>query len=106
MITTGPGKCSLQRKHIHKNLENYERGEDKGLGSYLAAYCYLALNDEKKGFKYLESALKANPEKYVPRIEKDASDERNLLYTLRDDPVLEKTIAKYAAKTEHPPPSD
>ncbi|MGB6068516.1 MAG: tetratricopeptide repeat protein [Desulfomonilaceae bacterium] len=99
-------KVLAAAEHIHKNLESYERGEDKGLGSYLAAYCYLALNDEKKVFKYLESALKANPDKYVPRIEKDAADEKNLLYTIRDDPSLEKTIAKYAAKVEHPPSSD
>ncbi len=85
---------------IHKNLEKYERGEDKGLGSYLAASCYLALNDESKVLQYLESALKANPAKYVPRIEKDTADEKNLLFTLKDDPSLKKIMAKYSATAD------
>lgn len=96
-------KVLAAAEKTHKNLEKYERGEDKGLGSYLAAHCYLALNDESKVFQYLESALKANPARYVPRIEKDVADERNLLYTLKDDPLLKKTMAKYSASAERAP---
>ena len=90
-------KVLAAAEKIYKNLEKYERGEDKGLGSYLAASCYLALNEESKVFHYLESALRANPAKYVPRIEKDTADEKNLLYTLKDDPLLKKIMAKYSA---------
>ena len=99
-------KVLANAEKIHKNLEKYERGEDKGLGSYLAAQCYLALNDESKVFQYLESALKANPARYVPRIEKDVADEKNLLYTLKDDPLLKKTMAKYSASVERAPSAD
>jgi tetratricopeptide (TPR) repeat protein len=99
-------KVLATAEKIHKNLEKYERGDDKGLGSYLAASCYLALGDENKVFQYLESALKANPTKYVPRIEKDASDEKNLLFTLKDDPSLKKIVAKYAATVEGATSSD
>jgi tetratricopeptide (TPR) repeat protein len=99
-------KVLATAEKIHKNLEKYERGEDKGLGSYLAASCYLALSDENKVFQYLESALKANPSKYVPRIEKDTSDEKNLLFTLKDDPSLKKIMAKYSARAEDTPSSD
>jgi len=99
-------KVLATAEKIHKNLEKYERGEDKGLGSYLAAQCYLALNDESKVFQFLESALKANPAKYVPRIEKDIADEKNLLYTLKDDPLLKKTMAKYSASVERAPSPD
>ncbi len=91
-------KVLAAAEKIHKNLEKYERGEDKGLGSYLAASCYLALNEESKVFQYLESALRANPARYVPRIEKDTADEKNLLYTLKDDPLLKKIMTKYSAK--------
>jgi tetratricopeptide (TPR) repeat protein len=93
-------KVLTAAESIHKNLEKYERGEDKGLGSYLAAYCFLALNDEKKVYQYLESALKANPERYASRIEQDTADEKNLFYTLKDDPLLKKTLAKYSAKAD------
>jgi len=99
-------KVLAAAEKVHKNLEKYERGEDKGLGSYLAANCYLALNDEKKVFQYLESALKANPGRYVPRIEKDTADEKSLLYTLKDDPLLKKTLEKYAGIADRTPSPD
>ncbi len=84
---------------MHKNLEKYERDEDKGLGSYLMAHCYLALNEEEKVFQHLENALKANADKYTSRIESDISDEKNLLYTLKEDPRLKKLLKRYSASS-------
>jgi hypothetical protein len=85
-----------------QDLEKYERGETRGWDHISPAQCYLALNDESKVFQYLESALKANPARYA-RIEKDVVDERNLLYTLKDDPLLKKTMAKalYECRAPH-----
>jgi Tetratricopeptide repeat len=83
---------------ILKNLDKYEQGDEKGLGYYLMAQCYLALNDEEKVFQRLEKALKANPFRYVKRIEKDISDEKSLMFTLKDDERLQKALRRYAAQ--------
>ncbi|HMK37425.1 MAG TPA: tetratricopeptide repeat protein [Desulfomonilaceae bacterium] len=83
---------------VHKDLEKYERDEDKGLGSYLMAYCYAALNEEDKVFYHLENALKANPERYVSRIEQDLSDMTSLLYTLKEDDRVRKMLNRYRSK--------
>lgn len=91
-------KVLIEAERRHGDLEKVERDEDRGLGSYLMAYSFLALNEEDKVFKYLENALKVNPEKYVPRLEKDVSDEKNLLYTLKDEPRLRKAMQRFAAK--------
>lgn len=92
-------KVLVEAERMHKDLENYERDEDRGLGSYLMAYSFLALNEEDKVFKYLENALKVNPEKYVARLEQDFSDEKSLLYTLKDEPRMRKAMQRYSAKT-------
>ncbi|HTY26058.1 MAG TPA: tetratricopeptide repeat protein [Desulfomonilaceae bacterium] len=91
-------KVLVAAEDLHKNLEKYERGDEKGLGDYLMAQCYLALTDEEKVYQRLESALKANPFRYVKRIEKDLADEKSLLYTLKDDERLKKILKVYAAK--------
>jgi tetratricopeptide (TPR) repeat protein len=91
-------KVLMAAEEIHKNLDKYERDNEKGLGYYLMAQCYLALNDEEKVFQRLEKALKANPFRYVKRIEKDISDEKNLMYTLKEDERLKKLLRLYATK--------
>jgi tetratricopeptide (TPR) repeat protein len=91
-------KVLMAAEEIHKNLDKYERDNEKGLGYYLMAQCYLALNDEEKVFQRLEQALKANPFRYVKRIEKDISDEKNLMYTLKEDERLKKALRLYANK--------
>jgi tetratricopeptide (TPR) repeat protein len=90
-------KVLTEAQKIHKNLDKYERDEDRGLGSYLMAYSYAALSEEEKVFTYLENALKTNPGKYVKRIEEDLSDEKSLLYTLKDDPRLQELLRKYSS---------
>ncbi len=90
-------KVLTEAQKIHKNLDKYERDDDRGLGSYLMAYSYAALSEEEKVFSHLENALKANPEKYVKRIEQDLSDEKSLLYTLKDDPRLQELLKKYSS---------
>ena len=89
-------KVLAEAQKIHKNLDKFERDDDRGLGAYLMAYSYAALNDEEKVFDHLENALKANPEKYVKRIEQDLSDDKSLLYTLKDDPRLRELLGKYS----------
>jgi tetratricopeptide (TPR) repeat protein len=91
-------KVLVAAEDILKNLDKYERDDDKGLGYYLMAQCYLALNDEQKVFRRLEQALKANPLRYVKRIEKDIDDEKNLMFTLKDDERLQKMLRRYASK--------
>jgi len=79
------------------DLDKYERDEDRGAGSYLMAYSYAGLSEEEKVFDYLEKALKANPAKYIKKIEEDVSHDRSLLYTLRDDPRLKELLRKYSS---------
>lgn len=95
-------KVLTTAEEIHQNLEKYERDEDRGLGSYLMAKCYLALNDENKVFHHLENALRSNAEKYVARIETDTSDEKNLLYTLKDDKRLKSILNKFSSLSKNP----
>jgi tetratricopeptide (TPR) repeat protein len=89
-------KVLIMAEDILKNLDKYEQGDEKGLGYYLMAQCYLALNDEEKVFQRLEKALKANPLRYVKRIEKDIADEKSLMYTLKEDERLQKALRRYA----------
>jgi tetratricopeptide (TPR) repeat protein len=86
-------------EHIHKDLERYERDDERGLGSYLMAYCYVALNDEENVYSHIENALKANPGRYVTRFKEDVKDPTSPLYTLKGDPRFEKILKTYAAKT-------
>lgn len=79
-------------------LEKYEREDDRGLGYYLMAHCYVGLGQEEKVLNYVELAMKANPDKYVRRIEKEAQDQQHLFYTLRDDATLKQLVEKYAVK--------
>ncbi len=96
-------KVLVSVEDFKKNLDKYERDDEKGLGYYLMAQCYLALNDEEKMFQGLEKALKTNPFRFVKRIEKDIGDEKNLMFTLKDDHRLSKAIKLYATKA---PPTD
>jgi tetratricopeptide (TPR) repeat protein len=92
-------KVLAMAEAIHKDLEKYERDEDKGLGSYLMTYCYLALNDENKVYYHIENALRANPERYVRRFEEDLNDSKSLLYTLKGDPRVEKALQTYSGRS-------
>lgn len=74
------------------DLPKYERDEDRGLGHYLLAQVYLALEEEENLLKSLEKSIKVNPERFVKRLSSDASDETNLLFTMRDDPRLRKLL--------------
>ncbi|MGC8907419.1 MAG: tetratricopeptide repeat protein [Desulfomonilaceae bacterium] len=78
------------------DLPRYEREEDKGLGYYLLAQVYAALNEEEKVFETLRKAMKANPSRFIARIEADSSDETNLFYTLKDDSRLKRLIRAFA----------
>ena len=91
-------KVIIAAEDILKNLDKYEQGDDKGLGYYLMAQCYLALNEEEKVFQRLEKALKTNPFRYVKRIESDIADEKSLMYTLKDDERLQKMLRRYASE--------
>ena len=92
-------KVLVEAEGMEDRLARYERDEDRGLGSYLMAYSYLALNEEDKVFKYLSKALKANPKRFVKRIKRDLADEKSLLYTLRDNEVLKEDLEKYSLST-------
>jgi tetratricopeptide (TPR) repeat protein len=85
---------------MQKDLEKYEREDDRGLGSYLMTQCYVALNEEEKVYNHLERALKANPERYVPRLKEDLNDSKSLLFTLKGDPRVENALRTYARRGE------
>jgi tetratricopeptide (TPR) repeat protein len=92
-------KVLASAEKMNKDLEKYENDDDnKGLGSYLMARCYAGLGEEEKFFQQLERALKANPERYVSRIEQDVSDQKSLLYTLKDDKRLMKLLQPFRTK--------
>ncbi len=82
-------------EEAHKNLDSHEPAEDKGLGAFIMANCFAALNEEDKVFSYLEAAIKANPDKYIARIQTESSDPKSLFYTLQGDPRLTKIIDRY-----------
>lgn len=92
-------KVLTEAERMEDRLTRYERPEDQGLGWYLMAYSYLALNEEDKVFTYLTKALKANPERFVQRIKKDLADEKSLLYTLRDNQELMEALKRYSLST-------
>lgn len=83
---------------IHAGLDKFEKDEDRGLGHYLMAQSYLALNDEDKALHYLEKALRANPGKFVAKLNQDISDEQSLFYTVRDDSRLQKLLQRYSSR--------
>ncbi len=82
-------------------LENYEREEDRGLGYYLLAQSYAALNDEEKLLENLDKALKVNASRFLYRVQQDSSEETNLLYTLTDDPKFLGLIRKYSVRVSN-----
>ena len=90
-------KVLTKAEAMQRNLKTYERWEDRGLGHYLMAYCYVALGEEDRVLKYVDRALKANPEKYVTRLKKDIRDEKNLFFTMKEHPGLKKLVRKYTA---------
>ncbi len=92
-------KVLRQAEEMESRLSSYEREEDRGLGSYLMAYSYLALNEEDKVFKYLKKALEANPKRFVQRIKRDLADEKSLLFTLRDNSELNDALKQYSLAT-------
>ncbi|MEI8181461.1 MAG: tetratricopeptide repeat protein [Desulfomonile sp.] len=81
---------------VQKDLDKYEKDDDRGLGYYLMAQSYVALDEEVKVFQYLEKALRANPEKFVRKLNQDIVDEQSLLYTIRDDSRLRKALQRYS----------
>jgi tetratricopeptide (TPR) repeat protein len=83
---------------IWRDVDKYEKDDERGLGAYLMAYSYCALAEEDKVIQYLEQALKANPGRYVVRLKKELSDPTSLLYTLKDNPRLEKTLRRHATQ--------
>ncbi len=91
-------KALSQAESKINNLEQYERDEDKGQGYYLLAQSYAALNEEKKLFESLDRALRANPGRFLSKIEKDSLDERSLFFTLKDDDRLNKLVRHYAKR--------
>lgn len=88
---------SQAEPHVNK-LETYERDEDRGLGYYLLAQSYAALNDEEKLFQSLDKALRLNPFRFSYKIRQDSADETNLLYTLKDDPNFTRLLDRYSKR--------
>jgi len=84
---------------VSRRLVKYESDEDTGLGYHLMAEVYASLNEEEKVYKYLEAALKASPERSMERIQQSIQDEKNLLYTLKDDPALKRLLDRYATQS-------
>ena len=82
-------------------LENYERDEDRGLGYYLLAQSYAALNEEDKLLENLDKALNVNTPRFLYRVRQDSSDETNILYTLTEDPKFLGLMRKYSVRVSN-----
>lgn len=93
------GKVLAEVEKLQKHQDKHEREEDRGLAPYLMAQSYAALNEEEKVLEYLRKALKTNPGKFVPRLKKDLSDQKSLLYTLKEDPALSGILSGYSLET-------
>jgi tetratricopeptide (TPR) repeat protein len=92
-------KVLAEAEKLQSRQDKHEREEDRGLAPYLMAQAYAALNEEEKVLDYLRQALKANPAKFVPRLKKDLSDEKSLLYTLKEDPAVSDILSGYSLET-------
>jgi tetratricopeptide (TPR) repeat protein len=88
-------KVLSQVEATSKNSGKYEQDEEKGLSSFLLAKCYASLGEEDKVLKYLEQAFRANPSVNINKVDKEVSDERSVLYSLKDDERLERILRKY-----------
>jgi len=91
-------KVLTQAEQNARALDTYERSEERGLGYYHLAHCFASLGEEDKVYKYLELALKVNPDVYVRRAEKDLNDQKNLLYSLKEDARIKTLLEKSSAK--------
>ncbi len=94
-------KALSQAEPNLERLDSYEREEDRGQGYYLLAQSYAALNDENRLWEYLDKAFKANPMRFISKINKDTSDEMSLFYTLKDDIKLQKLLKRYSARASY-----
>lgn len=90
-------KVLEQIEHSDKPIEDPDNVDDPGLASYLMAVTYLALGkaEPDKVIRYLEDAVKADPDRFVLQIERDMNREQSLLYTLKGDPTLTAMLEKY-----------
>jgi tetratricopeptide (TPR) repeat protein len=88
-------KVLSQVETMSKTLRKYERDEERGLNSFLLAKCYARLSDEDNTLKYLEQTIRANPSNFTARMEKEVSNERSVLFTLKDDERLDRILRKY-----------
>lgn len=91
-------KVLASAEEICGELNKYEKDDDRGLGFYLMAQAYLALGDEQRVFEHLEHALKLNPDRFMLKLEQDTADEKNLLYTIRDDLKLRTLLQRRSSK--------
>ncbi len=98
----------LDAEGVQPSKEESEELEDRGMGHYLMAYCYAAMSekgsetkkeDTEKAVKYAELALKADPDKFVKRLEKELADQRSPWYALKENKELKDHMRTYRAKT-------
>ena len=82
-------------------LEKYERDEDRGLGYYLLAQSYAALNEEDKLLENLDKALNVNTPRFLYRVKQDSSEETNILYTLTEDPKFLGLLRRYTVRVSN-----
>ncbi|MCA1959480.1 MAG: tetratricopeptide repeat protein [Desulfomonile sp.] len=92
-------KVLTQAEQNARAIDTYERSDERGLGYYHLAHCFASLGEEDKVYKYLELAIKTNPDVYVRRTEKDINDQKNLLFSLKEDPRIKTLLDRYSAKT-------
>lgn len=85
-------KVLASAEELEPELPKWESDDDRGLGSYVMARCYLSLRDETKVLHHLENAIKRNPGKYVPLIRRELTDTTSLLFSLKGNPKLEKAL--------------
>ena len=99
-------KVLQDAENLQPPQANAEELEDQGMGHYLMAYCYAVLSqkqaneeDAAKVVKHAELALKADPDKFVNRINKELQDERSPWIAFKDNQNLKDHIQTYRDKT-------
>jgi tetratricopeptide (TPR) repeat protein len=80
-----------------RELDQSEKEEDRGLGRYLLAHCWAALNEEEKTLEHLSHAVRRNPERFIPRFERESKDPKHIFYSLQGDRRISDMFRKFGA---------
>jgi len=88
-------KVLREAEKRNEDLDRYDPADNRGLGSYLMADCFLSLKDYSKFLDYFDRAIRANPGKYSDWLSENLAGENSPLQEIKSDPRLKKIMEKY-----------